>query len=148
MHNILLRNKRGQNLKERTLTIIKPDAIEKKCFGKIIQRILDEGFDILNLKYLQLSKEQAEAFYSLHREKPFFEELIKFMTSSPVIVMVLEREDGVDYLRKIMGATDPKKAKPSTIRYNFGSDIQKNAIHGSDSCENAEKEIKFFFSEY
>lgn len=135
-------------MKERTLSIIKPDAMKKKCFGAIIQRLLDEGFEILHLKHLKLTREQAEGFYAVHKEKPFFGELVKFMTSSPVIVIALERENGVLYLREIMGSTDPKKAEKNTIRAIFGTDIQRNAIHGSDSAENALKEINYFFAEY
>lgn len=135
-------------MKERTLTIIKPDAIEKKCYGTIIQRLLDEGFEILCLKYLKLREEQAETFYEIHKSKPFFRELVQFMTSAPVIVIALEKENAISDLREIMGSTDPKKALPTTIRAIFGTDIQRNAIHGSDSQENALKEIDFFFAQY
>jgi len=135
-------------LKERTLTIIKPDSMKKKCFGAIMQRLLDEGFEFLHLKMLKLTKEQAEGFYEVHKEKPFFSELVDFMTSGPVIVIALERENAVLHLREIMGSTDPKKASPSTIRAHYGTDIQCNAIHGSDSKENALKEINYFFAEY
>lgn len=135
-------------MKERTLTIIKPDAIKKKCFGSILQVLLDKGFEIVALKHLKLTKEQAQGFYEVHKEKPFFNELVDFMTSEKVIVCCLERENAVSYLREVMGATDPNKALPSTIRANFGSDIQRNAIHGSDTVENAKREINYFFAEY
>ncbi|MFB3851304.1 MAG: nucleoside-diphosphate kinase [Acidobacteriota bacterium] len=135
-------------MKERTLTIIKPDSMKKKCFGAIMQRLLDEGFEFLHLKMLKLTKEQAEGFYEVHKEKPFFSELVEFMTSGPVIVIALERENAVLHLREIMGSTDPKKAASSTIRAIYGTDIQRNAIHGSDSKENALKEINYFFAEY
>ncbi|MCX7829546.1 MAG: nucleoside-diphosphate kinase [Acidobacteria bacterium] len=135
-------------MKEKTLTIIKPDAMEKKCFGAIIQRLLDEGFEFLHLKHLHLTKEQAEGFYAVHKDKFFFSELVEFMTSGPVIVIALQRDNAVNYLREIMGATDPKKADSSTIRAKYGTDIQRNAIHGSDSIENAKKELGYFFAEY
>jgi nucleoside-diphosphate kinase len=135
-------------MKERTLTIIKPDAVKKKCFGIIIQTLLDEGFEILNLKWIRLTREQAGNFYAVHRERPFFNDLVAFMTSGPVIPIALEREGAVAHLRKIMGATDPKKAEPKTIRANFAESIQCNAIHGSDSIENAKIEASFFFADY
>lgn len=135
-------------MKEKTLTIIKPDSVRKKCFGSILRMLLEEGFEILNLKWIKLTKEQAESFYDIHRDKPFFGELVSFMTSGPVIVAALEREDAVLRLRKVMGPTDPKKAGASTIRANFGDNVQNNAIHGSDSIENAKREIGFFFAEY
>ncbi|NMC00384.1 MAG: nucleoside-diphosphate kinase [Thermoanaerobaculaceae bacterium] len=122
--------------------------MKKKCFGAIMQRLLDEGFEFLHLKMLKLTKEQAEGFYEVHKEKPFFSELVEFMTSGPVIVIALERENAVLHLREIMGSTDPKKAPSSTIRAIYGMDIQRNAIHGSDSKENALKEINYFFAEY
>lgn len=135
-------------MKERTLTIIKPDAVRNKSFCSILQILLDKGFEILSLKYLKLTKGEAEGFYAVHKDKGFFQELIKFMTSGPVIVCAIERENGVSYLREVMGATDPKKAEKSTIRANYGTDIQCNAIHGSDSFENAQKEIHYFFADY
>jgi len=135
-------------MKERTLTIIKPDAVRKKCYGSILQILLDKGFDILKMKWVRLTKEQAEAFYEVHRERPFYGELVEFMTSGPVIAAALERENAVACLRETMGATDPKKADPSSIRANFAESIQCNAIHGSDSQENARREVGFFFAEY
>ena len=132
-------------MRERTLTILKPDTVERHTVGAIIARLEQEGFEIVGAKKLRLSVEQARAFYAVHRERPFYAPLVEFMTSGPVWVMALEREDAVAYLRKIMGATDPTKAEPGTIRAAFASSIERNAIHGSDSAENARIEIAFFF---
>ena len=129
----------------RTFTIIKPDSVEKGNFGKITARLEGEGFRILALRRTRLTREQAEAFYGVHRERPFFPDLVKYMTSGPVFVAALEREDAVPHLRRVMGATDPGKADTGTIRSEFGESIERNAIHGSDSPENAEIEIHFFF---
>jgi nucleoside-diphosphate kinase len=131
---------------EKTLGIIKPDAVGKKVVGKIISRIEEEGFIIKGLKILALSVDDAKAFYAVHKDKPFYEELVKFMVSGPVVVLLLEREKAVSHWRKIMGATDPANADEGTIRKMFASSIQNNAVHGSDSKENAEKEINFFFN--
>lgn len=133
-------------MRERTLTIIKPDAVRKKSYGSILQVLLDKGFDILKLRWIRLSKEQASAFYEVHRGKPFYDELVKFMTSGPVIAAALEREDAVAFLRETMGATDPKKAAPGSLRAKYAESIQCNAIHGSDSIENARREVGFFFA--
>jgi nucleoside-diphosphate kinase len=133
-------------MSNRTFTIVKPDSVRKGNFGKIISRIEAEGFKILGLKKVSLSLKQAEGFYSVHRERPFFPDLVKYMTSGPVYVAALERDNAVAHLRKIMGATDPSKADPGTIRKEFGASIEQNAIHGSDSDENAGLEIAFFFS--
>ncbi len=131
----------------RTLTIIKPDSVRKGNFGKIINRLESEGFTILGLKKIGLSQKQAEAFYAVHRERPFYRDLVKYMVSGPVYVAALQRENAVAHLRKVMGATDPKKADRGTIRADFGESIEQNAIHGSDSDENARIEISFFFSD-
>jgi nucleoside-diphosphate kinase len=131
----------------RTLTIIKPDSVRKQNFGKIISRIETEGFTILGLKKIGLSQKQAEGFYAVHRERPFYRDLVKYMISGPVYVAALQRDDAVARLRKLMGATDPKKADRGTIRAEFGESIEQNAIHGSDSDDNARIEISFFFSE-
>ncbi len=131
---------------EQTLGIIKPDAVGKKVVGKIISRVEEEGFTIKGLKILNLTVNNAKAFYAVHKDKPFYEELVKFMVSGPVVVLLLEREDAVSHWRKIMGATDPANADEGTIRKMFASSIQNNAVHGSDSKENAEKEINFFFN--
>lgn len=131
----------------RTLTIIKPDSVRKRNFGKILSRLEAEGFSILGIRKMVLSQKQAEGFYAVHRERPFFRDLVKYMMSGPVYVAALERNDAVPALRKLMGATDPKKADKGTIRAEFGESIEQNAIHGSDSDENAKIEIGFFFAE-
>jgi nucleoside-diphosphate kinase len=130
----------------RTFTIIKPDSVRKGNFGKIVSRIEAEGFRVLGIKKVHLAARQAQAFYAVHRERPFFPSLVEYMTSGPVYVAALEREDAVPHLRKIMGATDPKKADQGTIRADYGESIEQNAIHGSDSDENAAIEIAFFFA--
>ena len=131
----------------RTFTIIKPDSVRKGNFGKILSRIEAEGFRILGIKKANLSDKQAQAFYAVHRERPFFPALVDYMTSGPVYVAALERDGAVPHLRKVMGATDPKKADSGTIRADYGESIEQNAIHGSDSDENAAIEIAFFFAE-
>jgi nucleoside-diphosphate kinase len=131
----------------RTFTIIKPDSVRKGNFGKIISRIEAEGFRILGLKKVFLSQGQAEAFYAVHRERPFYGDLVKYMTSGPVYVAALQRDGAVAHLRNVMGATDPKKADQGTIRADYGESIEQNAIHGSDSDDNAKIEIGFFFAE-
>ena len=134
-------------MSNRTFTIIKPDSVRKGNFGKIISRLEAEGFRVLGLKKTSLSRAQAEGFYAVHRERPFFGGLVDYMTSGPVYVAALEREGAVPHLRKVMGATDPAKADAGTIRKDFGESIEQNAIHGSDSDENANLEIGFFFSQ-
>ncbi len=134
-------------MSNRTFTIIKPDSVRKGNFGKIISRIEAEGFRILGLKKASLSRKQAEGFYAVHRERPFFGSLVEYMISGPVYVAALERENAVLHLRNVMGATDPTKADAGTIRKEFGESIEQNAIHGSDSDENAKIEIGFFFAE-
>ena len=131
----------------RTFTIVKPDAVRKGNFGKIIDRLEREGFKVIALKKVSLSQQQAEGFYAVHRERPFYRDLVKYMISGPVYVAALERSNAVAHLRKVMGATDPKKADRGTIRAEFGESIEQNAIHGSDSDENARVEINFFFAE-
>lgn len=131
----------------RTFTIIKPDSVRKGNFGKIISRLESERFRVLGLRKLSLSSKQAEGFYAVHRERPFYASLVEYMTSGPVVVAALERDNAVAHLRQVMGATDPKKADQGTIRADFGESIEQNAIHGSDSNENAAIEIAFFFSE-
>ncbi len=133
-------------MKERTLAIIKPDSVVKKTYGSILQILLDKGFDILKLRWIRLTNEQARTFYEVHRGKPFYDELVEFMTSGPVIAAALERDDAVAFLRETMGATDPKKADPASIRARYAESIQRNAIHGSDSPENARREVGFFFA--
>ena len=131
----------------RTFTIIKPDSVRKGNFGKIISRLEAEGFRVLGLKKVSLGRKQAEGFYGVHRQRPFFPSLVEYMTSGPVFVAALERDNAVGHLRQVMGATDPKKADKGTVRAEFGESIEQNAIHGSDSDENAAIEIAFFFSE-
>ena len=130
---------------ERTLSIIKPDAVAKNVIGKIYSRFEDAGLRIVAAKMAHLSKEEAEGFYAVHKERPFFNDLVSFMTSGPVIVQVLEGENAVAKHREIMGATNPKEAAPGTIRADFASSIDENACHGSDSLENANIEINYFF---
>ena len=134
-------------MSKRTFTIVKPDSVRKGNFGKIISRVEAEGFRILGIKKVALSQKQAEGFYSVHRERPFFNDLVRYMTSGPVYVAALERDGAVAHLRKVMGATDPAKADAGTLRKDFGESIEQNAIHGSDSDENAKQEISFFFAE-
>jgi nucleoside-diphosphate kinase len=131
---------------ERTLTIIKPDSLEASNAGNILAHLEKEGFEIQALKRLRLSGAQAQRFYEVHRERPFYDSLVAYMTSGPVIAAALAREDAVPQLRKVMGATDPANADEGTIRALYGSSIERNAIHGSDSPENAQKELHFFFS--
>jgi nucleoside-diphosphate kinase len=132
---------------ERTFSIIKPDATRRNLTGKIIDRLETSGLHIVAQKRLWLSQKQAEAFYGVHKERPFFHDLVKFMTSGPVVVQVLEGTNAVAKYREVMGATDPKKANPGTIRKDFAESIEANSVHGSDSAENAAIEIKFFFAD-
>ncbi len=131
---------------ERTLAIIKPEIVERRLAGKIISRIEEENLRIIAMKMVRLTKAQAEGFYYVHRGKFFFEDLTTYMSSGPVIVMVLEGEDAIRRWREVMGATDPVKAEKGTLRREFGTDIQRNAVHGSDSPESAAFEIGFFFA--
>lgn len=130
---------------ERTLSIIKPDAVKADYSDSINLMIENCGLKILEQKTLTLSKEQARKFYLVHFDKPFYDELCKFMTSGPIIVQMLEGDNAIEIYRKVMGSTDPKKADDGTIRKKFAKSIQENAVHGSDSKDNAEKELKFFF---
>lgn len=132
---------------ERTLSIIKPDATRRNLIDKINARFEEGGLTIVAQKRLRLSREEAEAFYAVHRERGFFKDLVAFMTSGPVVVQILEGEGAVGRNREIMGATDPKKAAPGTIRKDFAESIEANSVHGSDSPETAETEIAFFFPE-
>ena len=131
---------------EKTLSIIKPDAVAKNVIGKIIDRFESNGLRIAAMKKIKLTKEDAAKFYEVHKERPFFNDLCEYMSSGPVVVMVLEGENAVAKNRELMGATDPKEAAPGTIRADFAESIEANAVHGSDSLENAKKEIAFFFS--
>jgi|TARA_B100001964_G_C14184052_1_gene577695 nucleoside-diphosphate kinase len=125
--------------------IIKPDAVAKNAIGSILMRLEAEGFVINEMKKLRLSQEQAGQFYAVHKERPFYGELVEFMTSGPAVPTVLERDDAVAHLRQFIGETDSTKAAPGTIRAEFGTDVQCNAVHASDSPENASNEISFFF---
>lgn len=131
---------------EQTLSIIKPDAVKKGVIGKIISRFETNGLRIAAAKKLQLSTDDAKKFYEVHKERPFYGELVEFMTSGPVVVMVLEGKGAVAKNRELMGATNPKEAAPGTIRADFAESIDANAVHGSDSLENAKNEIAFFFA--
>ena len=130
-----------------TCAILKPDCIEKAVMGKVIERIEAEGFLIQALKMIRLTTPEAEAFYAVHRDKPFYAKLITFMTRGSVVVMVLERADAVDTFRQLIGATDPAEAEAGTIRKQFAENITINIVHGSDSDKNAKREIDFFFSD-
>ena len=129
----------------KTFTIIKPDAFKKKYSGAIIKQIEDSGFQITNVKLLSLNKELAEKFYSIHKERPFFENLCEYMCSGPIIVMSLKKENAVEDFRRLIGSTDPEKAEEGTIRKLYATSIEANAIHGSDSDDNANIESNFFF---
>ena len=131
---------------ERTLAIIKPDAVERHLAGKIIQRVEEEGFQIRAMKRVGLSKTEAEGFYAVHRARPFFESLTSFMSSGPAVVLVLEAPDAIKKWRTLMGATDPAKAEPGTLRKEFAESIERNATHGSDAPETAAYEIGYFFA--
>ena len=131
----------------KTFAIIKPDAVKNGYTGKIYDRILQAGFNILSAKLLKMTNEQAEGFYNVHRERPFFNDLVAFMTSGPCMVLALEKSNAVAAWRETIGATNPDEAKENTIRKDFASNVQENAVHGSDSDENAEKEIAFFFTD-
>ncbi len=130
---------------ERTLLIVKPDAVAKNAIGNILMRLEAEGFVIRELRMEQLTTEKAQAFYEVHKERPFYGELVEFMTSGPAVPTVLERDNAVAHLRQFIGETDSTKAAAGTIRAEFGTDIQCNAVHASDSPENAAREIDFFF---
>jgi nucleoside-diphosphate kinase len=130
-----------------TFSIIKPNAVRTGKTGPILAMINEGGFEIVAMRMVRLTRDQAESFYEVHRERPFFESLVEFMTSGPVFVMILRHANAVDEFRKLIGATDPAKAEPGTIRKTFAVSVQMNAIHGSDSVENAQREACFFFSE-
>ena len=132
---------------ERTLSIIKPDGVEKNLIGEVYRRFEQAGLRIVAARMLHLTKAQAEGFYAVHRERPFFNDLVAYMTTGPVMVQVLEGENAVEAHRRIMGATDPKKADPGTIRRDFAASIEENVVHGSDAVETARQEISFFFAQ-
>lgn len=131
---------------ERSLVLIKPDAMERGLGGIIIGRLQQRGLKLLALKMLHMDEDLAERHYAIHRDKPFFNDLVEYITSTPIIACVFEGEGAIDLIRQVMGATDPAKAETGTVRADFGLDIQRNATHASDSLENAEKEIELFFT--
>ncbi len=131
---------------ERTLSIIKPDGVSKKVMGEVVKRFENNGFRIAAMKMVRLSKREAEGFYAVHRNRPFFDSLTNFMSSGPIIVMVLEGEDAIKKNRDLMGATNYKEAEPGTIRHDFASSIEQNIVHGSDGPETASAEIAYFFN--
>ena len=130
---------------DRTLAIIKPDATKKRIVGKIVTRIEEEGFTIVQMRLARLTKDEAKGFYIVHKEKGFYDSLCEFMSSGPVILIVLEAENAIKRWREVMGATDPAQAKPGTLRHAYGFSIERNAVHGSDAGETAEWEIAYFF---
>jgi len=130
---------------ERTFAIIKPDAVEKRCAGKILTRIEEEGFRVVAMRMARLTRKEAEGFYAVHRERPFFGDLTAFMSSGPAVVMVLEADDAIRRWRDVMGVTDPAKAADGTLRKLYGTNIERNATHGSDAPETAADEIRYFF---
>ena len=133
------------NNEERTLSIIKPDAVERKLENKIKNFFLESGLRIADSKKIQITKEEAEGFYKVHQSKPFYNDLCSYLSSGPIIVIILEGQNAIKENRRLMGATDPKKAEKGTIRSLYGISIDKNSVHGSDSLDNAKKEIDFFF---
>jgi len=132
---------------ETTLTILKPDSVAGGNTGKIIDRLIDKGFALAGMKLTRLTEAQAREFYAVHKERPFYNDLVAFMTEGPVVVAALRRDNAVGYLREVMGATNPEDADAGTIRADFATNIERNAIHGSDSPENAAREVGFFFAE-
>jgi nucleoside-diphosphate kinase len=130
-----------------TLAIIKPDAVQAGNAGKVLAHLEAQGFKIRSARLVRLSQPQAEAFYAVHRERPFFHSLVTFMTSGPALALALERDNAVAHLREVIGATDPAEAKPGTVRKLYAQSQERNAIHASDSAENAAREVAFFFSE-
>jgi nucleoside-diphosphate kinase len=133
---------------EHTLAIVKPDAVGRGLIGKILARVEEQGFRVRALRMVQLSKQKAQAFYQVHAGRPFYESLTTYMSSGPIVPMLLERENAVQNLRDLMGATDPQQAAPGTIRRDYGENIERNAIHGSDAAATAAVEIAFFFSQF
>jgi len=131
---------------ERTLSIVKPDGVEKHLIGEVIKRFEERGLKVIALKMISMSKKEAEGFYAVHRGKPFFESLTTFMSSGPSVVMVLEGDGAISKTRELMGATDPKQARQGTLRHQFATNIEKNVVHGSDAPETAAFEMKYFFN--
>lgn len=138
-------SKIGVPMVQKTLAIIKPDAVRRNAIGEIISHIEKSGFKILGIRYIQLTEQQAKAFYEVHKERPFYMDLVKYMTSGPIVPIALEKENAIEDFRRLIGATDPQKAEEGTIRRLYGTNIEQNAIHGSDSVKNGEYEVQFFF---
>jgi nucleoside-diphosphate kinase len=132
---------------ERTLSIVKPDGVQKNLIGEVYRRFEQSGLQVVAARMIRLSPSQAEGFYAVHRERPFYKDLVRYMTSGPVMVQVLEGENAIERNREIMGATDPKKAAKGTIRADFATSIEENVVHGSDGPDTARQEIAFFFSQ-
>jgi len=130
-----------------TLTMIKPEAVRNGHIGNILARITEGGFEIIAMKYLKMTREQAAMFYEVHRERPFYNDLVNFMSSGPIVAAILKKENAIDAYRAYIGSTNPKEAAPGTVRALYGTNIQENAVHGSDSDENALREAAFFFNE-
>ena len=133
-------------MKERTLAIIKPDGVSRNVIGTVLRLVEEEGLQILAMKMIRMTKEQAKGFYYVHQAKPFFESVTDFMSCGPCVVMVLDGEEAINRYRRLMGATNYKEAEEGTIRHKFATDIEKNVVHGSDSVENAKFEINYFFN--
>ena len=131
---------------ERTLSIVKPDGVQKHLIGEVIKRFEERGLKVIAVKMISMTKKEAEGFYAVHRGKPFFESLTTFMSSGPSVVMVLEGDGAISKIRELMGATDPKQAKEGTLRHQFATNIEKNVVHGSDAPETAAFEMKYFFN--
>jgi nucleoside-diphosphate kinase len=132
---------------ERTLSIVKPDGVQKHLIGEVMKRFEDHGLKVISLKMVSMDKKEAEGFYAVHRGKPFFESLTTFMSSGPSVVMVLEGEGAIEKTRELMGATDPKQAEEGTLRRQFAANIERNIVHGSDGTETAAFEIRYFFND-
>ena len=131
---------------QKTFAMIKPDAVERNLIGKILSRVEREGFNILGLRLIEMSKKQAQGFYAVHAERPFFEDLTSYMSSGKTVVMVLERENAISHWRSVMGATNPEEADTGSLRKEFGESIERNSTHGSDAVETASEEVAYWFS--
>lgn len=146
--NFAVIKKRKRMTKTITFTMLKPDAVKNNYTGKIIDHVLNAGFSLKAMKYIWLTADQAGSFYAIHKERPFYNDLVSYMSSGPIVAIVLEKENAVEDFRKTIGATDPQKAEPGTIRNLYAQSIEANAVHGSDSDENAQIEASFFFSKF
>jgi nucleoside-diphosphate kinase len=144
--NEIMRQEENRHMEERTLAIIKPDGVSRRLIGAVLSRLEQERLQIAALKMIRMTKEQAKGFYKVHEGKPFFESVTDFMSSGPCVVMILKGDDVIRRYRKVMGATNPTEAEEGTIRRQYATDIEKNVVHGSDSAENAQFEINYFFN--